>query len=87
MIVLKLIMMLMKIKIKNSHRYCFVCKIEDNKTENSFRTICRDVIVDVYLKAAILIPLNSRCCSYHLTDSKFLKKEEYNKSLLLINWG
>ncbi len=30
------------------------------------------------MKAAILIHLNSRCCSYHLTDSKFLKKEEYN---------
>ncbi len=28
----------------DSHRYCFVCKIEDKNTENSFRTICRDGI-------------------------------------------
>ena len=64
-------------RTKNSHRYCFVCGIEYNKTTVPFRCISTDGIVEVFIKTNILIGSNSRCCHTHLTEARFLKKNEY----------
>ena len=61
----------------NSHRYCFVCGIENNKTTEPFRSMSTDGILDAFIKTNVLIGSYSRCCHNHLTEARFLKRDEY----------
>ncbi|XP_065675501.1 uncharacterized protein LOC136091722 [Hydra vulgaris] len=63
-------------RISNSHGYCFICKSESGSTP--FSKISNEGIIDVFIKTNIFIPIDSRCCKFHLTDSKWLKDEYLN---------
>jgi len=47
--------------------------------QKQFSVISKESVVDVFVKLNILIPFNSRCCRFHLTEGKALKDAEMHK--------
>ena len=66
-----------------SHRKCFICRRKAGT--RPFAVINEESILDVFIKRNILIPFNSRCCSYHLSDGKYLKENEMHNLKVYTN--
>ena len=68
---------MLKERTTNSNQYCFVCGIQYDQTKESFRSISTDGILEVYIKNNVLKVFKSHCCQNHLTEARFLKRNEY----------
>ena len=64
-----------------SHRYCFVCHI--NNSSKNFKFFSGQSIIDAYVQKKILIPTGSRCCGEHLNEVGLLNNEALNQLIVV----